>query len=59
MRFKSLAVTVRINSYTGGPVCGELFERVDTKAILPQYFARLDNTDMVDLRNHNYCVVEN
>ena len=55
--FKFLERRVGINSLAGAPE-GELYEMVKTTSILPQYFAKLDDGELLDLRDHNYFVLE-
>jgi len=48
---------VKVNSLADKPI-GELFELVTTSAVLPQYFARMEDGALRDLRNDNYAVVD-
>jgi hypothetical protein len=55
--FSSHGCQVRIHSAAGEPV-GELFEMTSTTAVLPQYFARMEDGKMRDLRNENYSIYD-
>jgi len=55
--FVSQGCHVKIHSAAGTPI-GELFEMTSTHAVLPQYFARMEDGDLRDLRNDNYSVYD-
>ena len=55
--FASQGRQVKIHSLAGKPM-GELFELISTSAVLPQYYARMEDGQLRDLRNENYSVYE-
>ena len=55
--FVSQGCHVKIHSAAGTPI-GELFEMTSTRAVLPQYFARMEGGELRDLRNDNYSVYD-
>ena len=55
--FVSHECQVKIHSAAGTPI-GELFEMTSTRAVLPQYFARMEDGKLRDLRNDNYSVYD-
>ena len=55
--FVSHECQVKIHSAAGTPI-GELFEMTSTTAVMPQYFARMEDGALRDLRNDNYAVVD-
>ncbi len=55
--FVSHECQVKIHNVAGHPI-GDLFEMTSTTAILPQYFARLEDGTMRFLSNDNYSVYD-
>jgi len=55
--FASQGKHVQINSLADRPI-GELFEMTSTSAVMPQYFARMEDGKLRDLRNDNYSVYD-
>lgn len=55
--FKSLDARIRIFGLAE-ELQGDLYELVNTTAVLPQHFALLEDGKMRDLRNDNYAVID-
>lgn len=57
-KFKALGERVAVRLGDDDYIHGDLMVRTDTTAILPQYFAQMENGEMRDLRQEEFTILE-